>query len=111
MNDRIKLAEAMGWKWDESPNQFAPGMGRWWFKGMCKDWGTKEQLSSYFDPFTDANDDYAVLKFARMAWKPAHTMESHHKWPTFVANLRTPDRYQIGDYARAALAVIETTDE
>jgi hypothetical protein len=100
MNDRIKLAEAMGWIWHDEKDPTTVRRNTYWEipgKG----------IKYSFAPFTDANDDYAVLKFARMAWKPAHTMEEHHKWPTFVANLKlTPDRYHIGDYARAALKVI-----
>ena len=52
-----------------------------------------------FEPFTDANDDYAVLEFIR----------GEHFVTYFTAYLEheyTQD-YQIGDYARAALKVIE----
>ena len=60
-----------------------------------------------FDPFTDANDDYAVLEWAHEqvdsgAWEP------RGKWATFADELFFPtENYKIGDYARAALKVIE----
>jgi hypothetical protein len=68
-----------------------------------------------FDPFIDANDDYAVLEWARETWEGKQGQ--HGRWNQFV--LYCPERYyvtgsfeparvdyQIGDYARAALKVI-----
>ncbi len=57
-----------------------------------------------FDPFTDANDDYAVLEWARK-------QEWFGKFQAALSDLRPgysfPSyQYQIGDYARAALKVI-----
>jgi len=53
-----------------------------------------------FDPFTDANDDYAVLEW----------MRNHRgKYCGVIYNVmdgKSVD-YKIGDYARAALEVIE----
>ncbi len=67
-----------------------------------------------FDPLTDANDDYAVLRWMR---------ESHH-WQAFKEILhkdrlhaavwmcgRFTWNYQIGDYARAAVAVLEADEK
>jgi len=83
MNDRIKLAEAMG----SVPS--------------C-DWST-------FDPFTDANDDYAVLEWMR-------DNSRRMGFPGYVGALSDvmekrlaashAANYRIGDYARAALKVI-----
>ncbi len=78
MNDRIKLAEAMGFLMGDSYKELN------------------------FDPFADANDDYAVLE-----WMRNH---EHPEW--FVDELRGGDKslspwhYFIGDYARAAVLVL-----
>ena len=59
---------------------------------------------NFFDPFTDANDDYAVLEWIRaqgiMGSKIATELSKAGcgKWSI---------DYQIGDYARAALKVID----
>ena len=58
-----------------------------------------------FDPFTDANDDYAVLEW----------MREHDRAGEFDTALCQRDhsmydelfRYQIGNYARAALKVLD----
>ena len=111
MNDRIKLAEAMGWTHDEidencwhSPDDDP--------KGPWTDTAYHHhfKLTSLPDPYTDANDDYSVL-----VW-----MREHHKWQEFkpaLGKLREESiywrnsqftwMYQIGDYARAALKVID----
>ncbi len=110
--DIIMLAEAIGWKWDTSPNSFAPGMGRWWFNGMCKDWTTKEQLSFYFDPRTNANHDYTVLEWIRTC-----DAQFQHDFQCAIANLTTdkwfqahPWNYKVGFNARAAIAVLKPTE-
>jgi len=107
MNERIKLAEAMGW--------IAVTENRWVHE-ECKgkgplDWDDRDAKYDFElpDPFTDANDDYAVLE----------RMRSDYRWQKFkneLVNARKIDakwhgsqytwNYQIGDYARAALAVI-----
>ena len=67
----------------------------------CTDILVQKEDFSYqkFDPFTDANDDYAVLDWMRET-KIDHTVltEIEHEWSM---------DYQIGDYARAACKVIE----
>ncbi len=82
LNDRIRLAEAMG-----RPADFHDGT-------------TAPNVFKHFDPFTSANDDYAVLEWANskdtvfaVEFSIAHKM----RWAD----------YRIGDYARAALKVIE----
>ena len=87
MNDRIKLAEAMGPRY------------------------TASRTAINFDPFTDANDDVAVLSWASDEWSGTGM------WAEFVAAFREPDEdgfsaitkwhYRVGDFARAALKVIE----
>ena len=54
MSDRIKLAEAMGWKKHPSED--------WWQSPKQSVFKPVEYLP---DPFTDANDDYAVLGWMR----------------------------------------------
>ncbi len=83
--DRIKLAAAMGGaKWDAYINP-----------------GEHPECVELPDPFTDANDDYAVLEWMRNdAPQDAHI--------AFVCDVDfTALNYQIGDYARAALKVID----
>ena len=103
MSDRIKLAEAMGWThihmkyvaMDETSYPFGcpPAIH---YADNVVDKRFKEQIP---DPFTDANDDYAVLEWSR---------EQHFVTylTAFLDNEYSQD-YQIGDYARAALKVIE----
>jgi len=91
VNDRIKLAEAMGWiacefTWQELKEYYAvppnhpnrPGEGN---------------ITDIPDPFTDANDDYAVLEWMRKQGTP-------------YRNIGQSYMYQIGDYARACLRVL-----
>ena len=97
MNDqqrRIKLAEAMGAKCVD---------GIWHWKGS-----TWNEL--LFDPFTDANDDYAVLEWMRSQPKEMKWEYMDHYFAGRLARNEldhTLPVYQIGDYARAALKVIE----
>ena len=99
MIDRIKLAEAMGWK--------RLG-GEWDLKGDPPAWegpNTIDGFDDLPDPFTDANDDYAVLEHYRNKTKPGggtYKSDIH----SLIEWMRSVD-YQIGDYARAALKVIE----
>ena len=74
--DRIRIAKALG----RDPDL------------KMEDWGP-------FDPFTDANDDYAVLEWIRQQHFVTY-------FTAYLENEYTQD-YKIGDYARAALKVIE----
>lgn len=56
-----------------------------------------ERLPYYPNPFVDANDDYAVLEYYRDRLR-------------FMDKL-CMSSYRIGDYARAALKVLEKDDE
>lgn len=98
--DRITLAEAMGWT------------------GICESlWGFQpnhpnvtESRRQIPDPFTNANDDYAVLE-----WIRAEAYTPNSLALTFSIELRrtlyAPEDYKIGDYARAALKVITTEQD
>ncbi len=87
---RIKLAEAIGWKLGihEGYEQFG------------EMWSGPNSLSVTldFDPFTDANDDYAVLE-----WTRTQTIVWQVK---FAAEIGHSSDYKIGDYARAALSLV-----
>jgi hypothetical protein len=92
MDDRIKLAEAMGWtRIDEvsgygfPPSEVAYDDARW-----------VECCMKIPDPFTDANDDYAVLEWGRSKGSDTTLM-------LFELSGKSLDEYKIGDYARAAL--------
>ncbi len=96
MNDRIKLAEAMG--------------GPIWEAYI--DPGKHPECIDLPDPFTDANDDYAVLEWMReqVLW---HRNNSElgkvpaNFWRFFGSVNDVPrGDYRIGDYARAALEVL-----
>jgi len=106
--DRIRLAEAMGWV---PTTIYTSASGR---RDVTR-WRSPKgrpnmMLPDLPDPFTDANDDYAVLEWMR-------TQEKEMKWAFEVAyfdqtlkrdgiDILTP-RYRVGDYARAALKVID----
>ena len=103
--DRIKLAEAMGWintKGERvSPLGHRDPFDTWHRRGEDKVW---DYLP--FDPFTDANDDYAVLEWMRGQFGILNSKQGYVKeaCDTFLEHL--PHQYKIGDYARAALKVI-----
>ena len=90
MTDRIKLAEAVGLEWlDCIP-------GRTHIKGVFI---LKGREWKQFNPFTDANDDYAVLEWMRGQDWP--------RWALISEGCEYCFDYQIGDYARAALKVLD----
>ena len=105
MSDRIKLAEARGWTKSRQPD--------WWIPPGYK-WGDGLSAPTHKlpDPENDANDDYAVLEWARKEWRDKATNKKKYgpgfsfKWYTFRERLGSNTMYQIGDYARAALKVI-----
>ncbi len=90
--DRIRLAEAMGL----FPNVDSAG------RVMA---GTHARTRHEFNPFTDANDDYAVLEWMRGKWL---VDGADDKWEWFCEELFGGADYTIGDYARAALKVLDT---
>jgi len=89
MIDRIKLAEAMGL---DLTLEWQDAAGHW------------HESERDFDPFTDANDDYAVLEWMREQPKEQFSQFA------LRCNIHWMDDwtlYKIGDYARAALKVLE----
>lgn len=66
-----------------------------------------------FLPSTDANDDYAVLKFVRENWNRDKRLEfatklfqAHHDRASEGVYV-VSQNYEIGDYSRAAVACLE----
>ena len=109
MSDRIRLAEAMGWthirmKWVAMEEKSYP------FGCVPRNVNDKHLKEQIPDPYTNANDDYAVLEWMR---DDSRCME----FPRYVGALSDvmdkrlaashAANYQIGDYARAALKVLE----
>lgn len=103
MNDRIKLAEARGYRrhkyssvpmW-ESPSQEITVKNKPTI--VHGPWLRENELP---DPENDANDDYAVLEWILKDDKPFNmAMIKHLEWSAW--------EYKVGDFARAALKVID----
>ena len=90
--DRIRLAEFVGWRQEEhfGTNRFIkPGHN-----------GIEGFIELPFDPFTNANDDYAVLEFMRA--NPSQFVSAECE----VECQGWAWKYHIGDYARACLKVL-----
>ena len=89
--DRIRLAEAMFPDYEFGKNYHDECL-------MCYQgkWDRDNHISNVPDPFTDANDDYAVLEWMR-------ENEMVPNWRTIDFLACGSYFYEIGDYARAAL--------
>ena len=105
---RIKLATAQGWKRIPDDELDASTYPYYWIDGK----GAYQK--DVPDPYTDANDDYRVLEWARNEW--LDIMGAAPEWAVFVNALlqgvdtamsKSWTSYRIGDYARAALKVID----
>jgi len=66
-----------------------------------------------FDPFTDANDDYAVLEWMRQNIDADNPLPINVKVWKFaeILNEMVAFDYRIGNYARAALKVMAATEQ
>jgi len=99
MNDRIKLAEAMGWK--IISHDFPEGPMTRTVDGVVQ----IRKLPP--DPENNANDDYAVLEWMRDKFFEGGILR-YGEWTKAINSVIPYSRdYRIGDYARAALKVIE----
>ena len=103
---RVQLAEAMGWRNCEPKGYVnVDGEPTCCPAGEPPPFDAPPYIAALPDPFTDANDDYAVLEWMRelpgdrMPWGFASTTEKYLAW-----------NYKIGDYARAALKVLSSTE-
>lgn len=110
--ERIALAERMGWLnikgWTESPMSGKHPYDRWYRRGEDKQY---DYLP--FNPFTDANDDYAVLRWLREhhedLWIDTYVSDAHEE---AALELEAPTGdYHIGDYARVALKLLENSND
>lgn len=105
MNDKIRLAKAMELS-DETEWWYLEGMNIYEDAPVAK-----ELAADLFEPFEDANHDYAVLEWMR------NTQQGKFMWANFVAELRDnielagTASYVIGDYARAAWKVLPTEEK
>lgn len=118
MEDRILLAEARGW----TPQTNEPNGEPVW---LSPDGEDPCYLFELPDPFTDANEDYAMLEWMRpddaQNSKPIMGPE-HERWRDFIFELRLLqlkrgkesdaiyEAYELGDNARAAVIVIKQED-
>ena len=93
MNDRIKLAGVMGWT-----NYLTHSKAEIW---EHEEHSTRLECP---DPETDANDDYAVLEWERATFK-------HEKHRRFCEQIGYSWNYKIGDYARAAVLVLDRQEQ
>ena len=87
MNDRIKLAEAMGFLMTDSYKELN------------------------FDPFADANDDYEVLQWMRKKKEDLGVQDFAFIWGKFAKSLKHACWYEVGDYARAAVLVLDRQEQ
>jgi len=103
---RIKLAEAL----DVCPSEHSYMDNETWNKwDKCKKCGVRSEDSHRFDPLTDANDDYDVLRFVRGDGRADKKYGLY--WADFMGVMQDSDYpwihdYEVGDYARAACKVL-----
>ena len=101
--DRIRLAEAMGWT-----TKFNS-----WLRPGCDPAASSSWCTAPPDPFTYANDDYQVLEWMRSFQAQVHDDlpdGGYLVWKDFSEELCDTGPktcYEIGDFARAALEVID----
>ncbi len=99
---RIKLAEAIGWTRGEVRIVRVMGRSIPHQRWIDPEGSDRAQLP---DPFTDANDDYAVLEWLRANKKMLYSDRVYYRLG------RPLDEYQIGEYARAALIALSSGDK
>ena len=111
MDDRIRLAEAMGWKKVSMPPPNAH------YRWIDPNSGTKKSKDFLPDPESDANDDYAVLEWCRTNLSPNQFVKFSEnianlliglekKKPFDALCISLTTEYQIGFYAKAALSLV-----
>ena len=100
MDDRIKLAEAMGWTLEDG----------WWQPPLDKGSHNRHSEDELPDPENDPTADYAVLEWMRVLDETG-MRDDYLAFMAFIEQLPENWRYQIGDYARAALKVIVNMEQ
>lgn len=114
MNDRIKLAEAIGWRWYDPywvstgvPPHIAADVEKYAYFG----WASETPPDPPFDPFESIEDDFEVLDWMRKQEpaiiNPHKSMSSGTLTEADILMGATQWSYQVGNYARAALKVID----
>lgn len=99
--DRIRLAEVLGWtKISRESNAEFKDLGLW---GTPPRSGPYKHRRGIPDPFTDANDDYAVLE----AFRSGRFVDLPITRLDFEI---APAMYYVGDYARAVLGALSDPD-
>jgi len=99
LNSREKIARVMGWTTCDE--------GNLWRDPDSSNMNLRDDPP---DPFTDANDDYAVLEWMRKDDQRISGIRLA-EWTNFIGALPDNWQYQIGNYARAALKALEKADE
>ncbi len=110
MNDRIKLAEAMGW------TPLDGKLDGWWMPPGAKldDHPfiiNRVSENDLPDPETDANDDYEVLEWMRQRKEDLANPDWSGKFGIFAKSLKHASWYEIGDYAKAAALVLDRREQ
>lgn len=114
IRDRIRLAEAMGWVWkpvtvcDVSTGLWVPPNGQVGTIVLVD-----HSVPPPFNPFKDANDDYAVLEWMQTDWE--NNGKRRAGWSDFKQLLIEGERdktwhYRVGDYARDVLKILPVED-
>lgn len=101
MNDKIKLAEAIGYVNSVGPRGFET-FGKGWY-----DPDGNWSVTLDFDPENDANDDYAVLEGVRSKGQSV-LLAYAAAWPR--GGTPYAWRYKIGDYYRAYRAALKALE-
>lgn len=114
MKDRIKVHEAMGWELkDAETYSFADSTKKNYRKQWHMPNGITYSSIRLPDPENDANADVEILKFARENWHKADwtifKKAVFEQWEARTKKMSGiyPMNYEVGDYFRAALGVIE----
>ena len=91
--NRIKLAEFVGWEWHHLVDYPNKDSGQWSLHGMFRDWSIKSDLP--FNPYEDANDCEALIsKLTSMGWN----VEIYHGTYTQDVRDEDPDHIYINGY-------------
>ena len=110
--NRIKLAEFVGWEWHHLVDYPNKDSGQWSLHGMFRDWSIKSDLP--FNPYEDANDCEALIERLRYC---GHEVEFRFKEHSrdfagvvfiHIWNLDT-EMHERGDYDNWKQGIAELT--
>lgn len=104
--DRIRIYEAMGWQWSMVDDHW----GEWVRPdgSSCRR-PRGMRCSALPDPFTSADDDYAVLCWVRHGNNSAeqYRLFKNAFESDYIDGIARWYLYEVGDYARAFLKTLE----